>query len=286
MKKSYGIALVVLATIIGVGMLFFNKNEKTRVPKAGLYFLPQNSFYAIVPTEEMDIALDFYEVSKDVSLERYIDKCSGFILMSNIGEEYPVGVCKDSICDENKNIKLNNCMTARKYKVDVSVTPNRNIKITGVKFKDPKGRTTYQDIGCIEFYISTDLQGDLSVSSNRIDWESFVQPTFDHAELIVSNEEKQNVKIVNLYYGDTGIESKGGTTFEVKAKEDRTIIANVNLGNEENGKPIIYYLKPVIKGICNNKSREIVCSNVCREAYYGTSKEIREYLYKISKESE
>lgn len=285
MKKFCYSALMVLVIIIGIGVLFFNKNEETRVPELGVYFFPQNSFYAAIPLEEMYITLDFFEVVKADDTDKYIfDGCSEFRLVSEEGREYPVNIYKDNVCDDNKDVMIRNHLRVKKLRSDVLITPNETVRIVGFKFKDKKDATVYRDVGCIEIYVLTNLKNGLQVSSNRIDWESFIQPTFDHVELIVSNNEQQNVEITDLFYGHTGIEVKDGTTFKIKAQEEKDISIDVALNKEKVGEPIVYYLKPVIKYTCNNESKESVCNNVCREMYYGTSEEIREYLYRISKE--
>ena len=266
-----------------MGFLFFNKTEEDRMPDKGIYFLKQKSFYAINPIEEPTITLDWCEVSNNMDSVNDTYKIGGYYrLKDDVGEEYDITIDEDSVINENRIMKLGKGLVMKKYRANVDLDINKYVKIVDIKYTDEMDKTVIQNIGCIQLHFVDNVSEKLDFFSNRIDWEANLQPTFNHAELYISNEEAENVMITSIYYGKNGIGIKSDERFMIKAGESKLLDIEIEL-NEKEGEPIIYYLKPCIKYLCNEREIEIASNNVSRESYYGTSDEMREYLYSMTK---
>ena len=283
MKKKDYIVILLFISIIGMGFLFFNKTEEDRMPDKGIYFLKQKSFYAINPIEEPTITLDWCEVSNNMDSVNDTYKIGGYYrLKDDVGEEYDITIDEDSVINENRIMKLGKGLVMKKYRANVDLDINKDVKIVAIKYTDEMDKTVIQNIGCIQLHFVDNVSEKLDFFSNRIDWEANLQPTFNHAELYISNEEAENVMITSIYYGKNGIGIKSDERFMIKAGESKLLDIEIEL-NEKEGEPIIYYLKPCIKYLCNEREIEIASNNVSRESYYGTSDEMREYLYSMTK---
>lgn len=288
MKKKLNIIIVGLILVVLVGAVFFNYNEEDRMPKCGIYFIPQNSYYVFENDEKMEICLDVFRVTKrNKTLEYMFRGYQEFILLDNLGNTYPIDIKEEKVVQEDNNYNFeSNKVKINKYVVCVALSERKDINITAIQYKDDENRIVKENLGNIEVKYIDNQDNNVEAASNRLNWISIIQPTFDHVELIIRNSEKEEINNIAISYGKTGIAIQDKINLTIPPDEEKELILDVKLDNEKTGNPIIYYLKPEIQYTCNGKRKRKAFVNISKEAFYGEQANILEYLYKIGEHSE
>lgn len=288
MKKRIYIIIVGLAVIVLAGIIFCNYSEGDRMPESGIYFIPQNSYYVFENDEEMELGLDAFRVTKRNENSAYMfENCQDFSLLDDSGNEYPFNVQEEKVVQEDndynftaKKIKIN------KYVVYVALSERKDVNIVAIQYRDSKGRIVKENLGRIEIKYIENQDEYVEAASNRLNWISTIQPTFNHVELIIQNSGKADISDIVISYGETGIEIQDKINLIIPSDGEKEINLDVTLNNEELGNPIVYYLKPEMEYSCDGEVKRKAFSNISKEAFYGEQENILEYLYKTGEQSE
>ncbi len=288
MKKRIYIIIVCLAVIVLAGIVFFNYSGGERMPECGTYFIPQNSYYVFENEEEMELGLDAFRVTKGNENSKYMfENCQNFRLLDDSGNEYPVNVQEEKVVQEDNDYNFaGEKVKINKYVVYVALTEKRDVNIVAIQYKDSNDRTVKENLGRIEIKYIENQDEYVEAASNRLNWISTIQPTFNHVELIIQNSGKADISNIVISYGETGIEIQDKINLTIPPDGEKELTHDVTLNNEEMGNPIVYYLKPEMEYSCDGVVKKKAFSNVSKEAFYGEQENILEYLYKIGEQSE
>lgn len=165
MRKIYYI-IIALAFVIGIGIIFFNYDDKDRLPQKGLYFISQNSYYA-TSEKNMTLCFDFFTVSEKKS--EPFENINNFTLIDNYKKEYPVTINRENISKQEIHYNLYNKVEIQKYIIYIPITIKDNINIVEIQYEDKQGNIISENIGNIQIdYIGNDDKN-IEALSNRID---------------------------------------------------------------------------------------------------------------------
>ena len=283
MKRKLGIGIILCIVLIVV--LLFNENKEMRLPQCGIYGIEQNSFYSFNENEEKEIYIDVYRISLKEHRNSFLfEGFEDFALLDNSGKEYPILFQEENVLLINYDYEHSKKVDLSQYTVRVTIPCEEDIVFVAMKCRDMKGEIQTFDLGNIEVCMVQEEGEDVTAYSNRISWVSYYQPTFEHVELILTNEGEQNVTVSKLSYGDkTGISLSNPIDIQLAPSEELEITFEVELTKKENGTPIVYYLKPVIEYRVADMKKYVGFSNISKESFYGEEEDIFEYLYKLSK---
>ncbi len=284
MKRVLGIGIT-LFIALGV-IILCNQNDEDRLPQCGIYGIEQNSFYSFSKNEEKEIFIDVYRISQKEQRNSYLfEGYEDFMLLDNDGKEHPIHFQEENVLLIDYDYEQSKKIDLSLYTVGVKISCKEDLVFVAMKCKDINGKTKTFDLGNIQVCMVQENGEGVTAYSNRISWVAYFQPTFNHVELILTNDGEENITISELYYGDnTGIYLNNSIDLQLLPSEEQEITLDVELTKEENGIPIVYYLKPVIEYMEGDMKKCVSFSNVSKEAFYGEKNEdVFEYLYKLSK---
>lgn len=268
-----------MAAILVVGIVCCNPTTEKRIPQEGLYWIEQNSYYAVDSAEEIFIGLDLFAVGEDTGA--MVADVREITFSDANHNEYPVLNHTYEITNIGNEGNLNRKTTLDKYVLGVWFAPSQSVTFTQITY-ERNGVKYRENIGSIQVeYLES--SGDWQALQNRISWVSVTQPTFNHAEYILENRGEEEANVTNVTYGNSGIRTGHWRDCTVQAKEEVELDVEILL-NETKGVPIVYYMKPVLHVETDNAAKECVFANVSKEAFFGDKDFIREYLYQRSEQ--
>lgn len=202
--------------------------------------------------------------------------------MDITGKEIPIYIQKEKVSLVNCDYEYHKKIDLSQYTIPVKLVDVDRANFVSLTYQDEKGNMQSCDLGNIEVCTVSGGRGDISAYSNRINWVSYFQPAFRHVELILLNEAEGELLVTDLNYGSTtGIEIAEKITVQLKSHEEKELDYQVRLKEEEEGQPIVYYLKPIVEYVVENENVSTAFLNVSKEAYYGETEQIFDYLYQI-----
>lgn len=280
MKKTVGVGTI-FAVVVAI-IFLFNQDKDARLPQYGVYGILQNSFYAFYEGEEKNIYIDLYAVTPKGQSDYFLEGCKDFKLVDITGKESPIYIQKEKVSLVNCDYEYHRNVDLSQYTIPVKLVDVDRATYVSLTYQDAKGNMQSCDLGNIEVCTVSGGRGDISAYSNRINWVSYVQPAFQHAELILLNETEGEILVTGLNYGNTtGIEIAEKISVPLKSHEEKELDFQVRLKEEGEGQPIVYYLKPIVEYVVENENVSTAFLNVSKEAYYGETEQIFDYLYQI-----
>lgn len=278
MKKRSMIISSMLIAVLVFGIVFFNPSEDKRIPERGTYWVRQNSYYAVGEEESIELSLDCFLVrnGKDDGL----DSISNMVFVDENGDEYKV-LNKDYVVSYDSNVEsINHELILGKAVLQLKYQPKESAVFTQISY-EVDGTRYREKIGRIEIdCVKTSKK--ITAQQNRVSWVTITQPAIKKAEYIVANNSAEEIYIRNITYGSSGITIEEWQDVLIGAGDEIEMTVQVAV-NEEEGVPIVYYLKPTLCFEINNQEEVCAFANISKEAFYGDKESICEYLYKLSK---
>ncbi len=222
MKK---IAFGVLVVIAVLGVIMFNPKDEQRIPETGMYWILQNSYYAVQKGEEIQIGLDLFLIdSDDCKLLQEVEEIS---LVDSEGRE-----CEVLNKDYNVQIHRFNYDCGKKRILNaatiyVDCKPQSSNIFHKIRYH-LNGMVHEEDLGRIEIDC-VESSSDIAAFSNRIDWVTMAQPTLKRADCIVENLCAEEVELISLNYGTSGICPKMNENIKVLPKQRKPIVFRTHL---------------------------------------------------------
>lgn len=283
-RKSFLPIISILALVIVVGIIFFNKTIDDRVPSDGIYFINHRSYYAYGVEDEKTIYLDCYLVNSRKNEPDIFYSYSDFTLGDEAGVEYKITYSSADISNLlEPTAPKQSSGTIAHHEMSIKFNPTTSTNITTLSYKDEMGNLVKRNLGLIQIDILPQTREQLSTVSNRVFWQSSIQPTFTNAEFCFENTSKSPLTITEISYGSIGVLiHEGGVPITFAPSETVDKIIPVDLTEEVEGEPIVYYLKPKFLFIVDEEEHWGIMKNISREKFIDLSEdELREYLYLI-----